>query len=283
MEYGTVGLYVDPGVGDNDMSYPFPGMNPWLEDVRLWRDVHTSVITTIRDILAPLLEPRYFIGVETHTYVSASPDSPPGIRYPDITILDRGGRAVAIAPTAATAMPLEIQLPYHESIEEPYLEIRLVPGGDVVTVIELLSHTNKQRGRDRKSYRKKRRLFLDADVNFVEIDLLRSWRPMPDLERYGPSDYRIFIQRKETPEKAYLYLFNVRDAIPAFLLPLLPDDEEPVVALGDVLQNVYERARYRLILDYSQPPDPPLSAADMAWAMQCLTTNGREEGEHLPM
>jgi hypothetical protein len=257
-------------------------MNPWLEDVQLWRDVHTRVISALGDTLAPVLEPRYFVGVETRTYVSTFPDSPPGTRYPDVTILDRGGRAVAFTPSAATAMPLEIQLPYHESFEEPYLEIRLVPGGEVVTVIELLSHTNKQPGRERKSYLKKRRLFLDADVNFVEIDLLRSWSPMPDIERHGPADYRLFIHRKEPRDKAYLYRFNVRDAIPVFPLPLLPDDQEPAVDLGAVLQDVYDRARYRLILDYSQPPDPPLSAADMAWAMQCLAVNGKEHGEPSP-
>lgn len=254
------------------MSYPFPGMNPWLEDVRLWRDVHTRLISALSDVLAPVLEPRYFVGVETHTYVSTFPDSSSGTRYPDITILNRGGRAIAVAATAATAMPLEIQLPYRESIEEPYLEIRLVPGGEVVTVIELLSPTNKQQGRDRKSYLKKRRLFLNADVNFVEIDLLRSWDPMPDAGRDGDADYRIFIQRKEVPDKAYLYLFNVRDAIPVFPLPLLPDDQEPVVDLGAVLHDVYERARYRLIIDYNRRPDPPLSAADAAWAAQHLAT-----------
>ena len=50
------------------MPHQFPGMNPWLEDVRLWRDVHQSLITALRDVLAPQLEPRYFVAVETHTY-----------------------------------------------------------------------------------------------------------------------------------------------------------------------------------------------------------------------
>lgn len=263
------------------MSYPFLGMNPWLEDVKLWRNVHASLITAIRDVLAPILEPRYFVDVETHTYVARFPDEPPRTRYPDITVLEMGGGAIAVAPTAATAMPLEIDFPYRESFEEPYLEVRLTPDGEVVTVIELLSHTNKQPGRDQSSYLDKRRLFFDADVNFVEIDLLRSWGPMPDLEEHGHSDYRIFIRRKEPRNKAYLYLFNLRDAIPIFLLPLLPDDQEPAVDLSAVLQDVYDRARYRLIIDYGRPPKPPLSAADAAWAAQCLAVNGKERSGEL--
>jgi len=247
------------------MSYPFPGMNPWLEDVRLWRGVHARLITALADVLAPALEPRYFVEVETHTYVARFPNEPPRIRYPDITVLEMGGGAIAVAPTAATAMPLEIDFPYRESFEEPYLEIRLAPDGEVVTVMELLSHTNKQPGRDHKSYLEKRKLFFDADVNFVEIDLLRSWGPMPDFEDYGPADYRIFIHRKEPRDKAYLYLFNLRDSIPVFSLPFLPDDEEPAVDLGAILQDVY---------------DPPLSAADAGWAMQCLAVNGKERSEH---
>jgi hypothetical protein len=35
------------------MSYPFLGMNSWLEDVKLWRNVHASLITAIRDELVP--------------------------------------------------------------------------------------------------------------------------------------------------------------------------------------------------------------------------------------
>lgn len=254
------------------MAYPFPGMNPWLEDVRLWRGVQTRFITVLGELLAAALEPRYFVDVETHPYAARTPDVPITSRYPDVTILDRGGHAVAVAPTAATAMPLEIDLHYDESFEEPYLEVRLVPGGEVVTVIELLSHTNKQLGRDRDSYLHKRQLFFDADVNFVEIDLLRLWGPMPEAGGYT-SDYRIFIRRNDTRQKGYLYLFTVRDPIPVFPLPLQPDDQEPAVDLGAVLRAVYERARYRLILDYSLPPQPPLSTTDTAWATDCVASS----------
>ena len=31
------------------MRPPFPGMDPWLEDLKLWLDLHNSLITAIRD------------------------------------------------------------------------------------------------------------------------------------------------------------------------------------------------------------------------------------------
>jgi hypothetical protein len=226
------------------MVYPCPGMNPWLEDVRLWRGVHTRLINALSDALAPVLEPRYFVDVETHIYAARRPDMPSGSRYPALAILDRGGHAVAIAPMVAMAMPIEIDLGLDDAVEEPYLEVRLVPGGDVVTVIELLSHTNKMGGRDRASYLQKRKLFFDSALNFVEIDLLRMWDPMPPCENVAVSDYRILVRRNDRRKKGLLYSFNVRAPIPVFPLPLLPDDEEPPVDLGAILRAVYERARY---------------------------------------
>jgi hypothetical protein len=252
------------------MSYPFPGMNPWLENPQLWRGVHQRLITAIGDELAARLEPRYFVDVETHTYVARLPDAPIMMRYPDVAVLNLGGPALAVAPTGATATPLIVDLPPRETIEEPYLEIRLVPDGEVVTVLELLSHTNKRSGAERKSYLEKRELFLNAGIHFVEIDLLRTWEPMPYTEKAANYHYRVFIHRDDQPQKAYLYCFNVLNAIPVFPLPLLPDDQEPLIDLGALLQAVYDRARYKLVIDYAKPPTPGLSKADATWAAQCL-------------
>gem|GEM_PF-1485691 len=79
-------------MGENKISYPFPGMNPWLKQRGLWKSVHSRLITAIADTLAPALEPRYFVDVELHTYISTFPASPPSSRYSDVTILDRGER-----------------------------------------------------------------------------------------------------------------------------------------------------------------------------------------------
>ncbi len=252
------------------MGYPFPGMNPWLERPALWRDVHHRLISAIADDLAPRLAPRYFIAVETHTYITQPGQLPPASRYPDVMILERGGPAVATAAAPTTAPFLLVDLPRHEPLIEGYLEIRLVSTGEVVTVIELLSYTNKLPGGGRGDYLKRRESRLDSHFNFVEIDLLRTGPPLPYTERAADSHYRLFIRRRKVPRQARLYPFSVRQAIPTFSLPLLPDDQEPIVDLGALLQSLYARARYDLVTDYAKPPEPPLNEADVAWAAEQL-------------
>ena len=82
------------------MPSPFPGMNPWLENPALWRDVHHSLISALRDELAARLRPHYFVAVEMHTYISLAPDVPATSRYPDVMVIKRGGPAVVTATPA---------------------------------------------------------------------------------------------------------------------------------------------------------------------------------------
>lgn len=257
------------------MPNPFPGMNPWLEAPAIWRDVHQSLIVALRNDLAPRLRPRYFVAVETHTYISVSPDVPLASRYPDVMVIDRGGPAVVTTP-AVDSPYLTVELPIPEPIEEGYLEVRLVPTGEVVTVIELLSHTNKQPGQDRKSYLEKRETFINSDLHFVEIDLLRAGPPMPYTERAAESHYRIFIRRRERPNQARLYPFSARQPIPTFPLPLLPGDAEPTVDLGAVLDTAHDQAGYDLVIHYDRPPVPPLGEVDAAWAAEVMRNAERE-------
>lgn len=256
------------------MSYPFPGMNPWLENPELWRNVHLSLINALRDSLAPQLEPRYFVDVETHTYISKAPDEPIHMRYPDVSVVKVGGPAVLAPAMHEAVVPYVVELALPEPYEEPYLAVRLLPDGELVTVIELLSHSNKRAGDERRSYQKKREEFFDSDVHFVEIDLLRAYPPMPFTEHLA-GDYRIFIRRVEKGRKALVYAFSVRNPIPTFPLPLLPDDQEPIIDLGALLHDVYDRARYRLVINYNKPPTPTLSEADAAWAADCLAKAAR--------
>jgi uncharacterized protein DUF4058 len=57
------------------------------------------------------------------------------------------------------------------------------------------------------------------------------------------------------------------------LIAALADDlsDEPEVALNRILHALYQRARFDLRLDYTQPPGPPLTEADVAWAQALMT------------
>jgi Protein of unknown function (DUF4058) len=58
----------------------FPGMDSWLEQTGLWPDVHKSLITAIRDDLAARIAPRYYVGVEQHTYITLAHSDPAVVR-----------------------------------------------------------------------------------------------------------------------------------------------------------------------------------------------------------
>ncbi len=49
------------------MAYPFPGMNPYLEDPALCPGVHGRLIA-IADYLSPQLRPKYFVVIEERIY-----------------------------------------------------------------------------------------------------------------------------------------------------------------------------------------------------------------------
>jgi hypothetical protein len=253
------------------MRPPFPGMDPWLEQPALWLDVHNSLITAIRDDLASRLAPRYYIGVEQHTYVTSAAGDLAVIR-PDVLIGRAASRKRIPRPNRAAragvgVIELDVDVPVETQVEEWYLEVRLVRTRRLITVIEVLSPWNKSGGPGRKEYLKKRKHIFKTRTSLVEIDLLRGGRPMPLMSQTPvESDYRILVSRGASRPRAKLYAFGVRQPIPAIPIPLLPKDPEPSLDLNAVLHALYERARFDLRLDYTQPPSPPLEEEDAAWA-----------------
>ena len=93
---------------------------------------------------------------------------------------------------------------------------------------------------------------------------------MPVIGDAPAKDYRILVSRGARRPRAALYVFGVRDPIPSFPLPLLADDVEPLVPLGDVLHSLYDRARFDLRIDYSRPPVPALEDDDTRWVREIV-------------
>ncbi|HEX9926523.1 MAG TPA: DUF4058 family protein [Anaerolineae bacterium] len=52
------------------MPTPFPGMDPYLERPDLWPDVPNSLITALRNDLAPKLRPDYYLAIEERLYLA---------------------------------------------------------------------------------------------------------------------------------------------------------------------------------------------------------------------
>ena len=251
------------------MRPPFPGMDPWLESPGIWPGFHNWLIAAIADELSPKLAPRYFVALESRTTVLTGRDLDLFYR-PDVAIQatqsrarDREGNlAVLELPEVQT---FTVSVADDEEVEERFIRILELPSRKLVTVIEVLSPTNKKTAETRAEYITKRQALIRSRVNFVEIDLLRGGQPMP-LEHSPPGfDYRILVCRAPGL-MGLLFPFVFRSPIPPISIPLLAGDPEPMLDLNSVVHALIERARYHLIVDYFQPPDPPLRPADEAWA-----------------
>lgn len=255
------------------MPTPFPGMDPYLERAGLWQQVHTALIVEIQYFLNPLLRPRYYVAIEQLTYLTLLPPPEHRVGIPDAIVTTSSDQATT--PGAATATPVTVlkpiiaELPQPKEIKHRYLEIVDTKTQTVITTIEILSPANKIGREGRKQYEQKRFKILGSLTNLVEIDLLRSGRPMPMQVPYQ-KDYRIVVSRSQWRPQAEVYLFTVRDAIPDFPIPLQPDEEAPTLPLNHLLHDLYDKGGYDMMLDYRRPPVPALSAADAEWAQNLL-------------
>lgn len=253
------------------MPSPFPGMNPYLENPTLWPEVHSRLIVAIADGLNPQLMPKYRAAIERRVY-DLQGDEAVLIGIPDVTLERRLASEIAAQNTVATmkpASPMKVRVPMPLELRESYLQIQEIDTGEVVAAVELLSPTNKRSGTGRNAYEEKRREILSSRTHLIEIDLLRSGEPMALAAGQLKSHYRILVSRSELRPQADLYAFSLPDEIPQFPLPLKAEDSEPVVDLHVLLDQVYDRAGYEVVIDYAQAPVPAWLSS---WLKQQDTT-----------
>lgn len=252
------------------MPSPFPGMDPYLEDSTFWSEFHSRLIVELSNALILNLRPKYYVGVETRTYIDEG-DEELLVGIPDALVLRSTQahgetRSTEETEIAVQMRPTPVRLPMPLEIRERYLEVREVGTNQVVTVIEILSPKNKRKGEGRTAYEKKRQQVLRSLSHLVEIDLLRGNLPMPMTGTAEQVDYRIVISRESTRPMADLYGFSLRETVPPFPLPLKPEDAELTVNLQEIVDRVYDLGSYAVRLDYRQSvPSPALSAIDQQW------------------
>jgi hypothetical protein len=272
------------------MPSPFPGMDPFIEGQR-WEHFHGEFIYEIHRGLMPQLAPRYISAVGERIYVEWLPEileqetASHQLRVPDIAIVET-------MPTAATsvvtqvagevlvevdpelekgAVEVELTEPFREVFRERFVEIRIRETGELVTVIELLSPSNKQKGKvGWNEYLTKRHEILLSQVHMVEIDLLRTGERMPLKKGEPKGDYRAMVSRWEWRPKALVWAWGLREPMPTLPVPLKGRDEWVRLDLQAVFNTVYERGGYRYLLDYRRPVEPPLKDEDRVWVEELL-------------
>lgn len=149
--------------------------------------------------------------------------------------------------------------------------------GRLITVIELLSPTNKL-GEGRSQYLRRRRDFISARVNLVEIDLVRQgrhllWRSLRHVPKWAQAPYLICVFRARQPDQREVYSFDLRDPLLPFRVPLRTEDDDVLLHLQPLVDRCFELGRY-WVLNYSRPLQPALPQTDAAWVEQLLRDSG---------
>jgi Uma2 family endonuclease len=271
---------------EQQMPSPFPGMDPYLEDPVLWPDVHARFIIAISELLTPRLRPQYVARVEQYAFVFDSDEAGEQLYIvPDVKIVEQGlgarvrdeSSGVATIPMAE---PIDVTGLIPQAVRQRYIEIRDPTSREVITVIEVVSPSNKRKGATgRRRFLEKRQEVSQARTSWLEIDLLREGERTIALPRRVPRlHYLAYGDRTvgDVDDRAqWAWPINLRQRLPVLKVPLRPGEQDVPLDLQAALDALYQRAGYDVDVDYSKPPKPPLEGDDARWAEELL---GRRRG-----
>ena len=261
------------------MPSPFSGMDPYLEISGDWRDFHARFLNGCADAIAERLPRNYVARIEERFQILEYPQDIEQHRYPDVSISQtRPSRAPASSTEAIATLEPEVMrliTTIVEEVKERWIEIRRGPDWTPVTIIELLSPTNKQ-GHGYDKYQYKRVSLIDRPIHLVELDFLTGGH-RPPMERPLRGDYHALISRTERRPMADVYSWSIRDRLPTIPIPLLAPDRDVPLDLAAIFATVYQRGQYERSIDYTAPLSLPISATDRGWAENLARTHAAEE------
>lgn len=256
------------------MRSPFPGMDPYLEDPAFWPDFHRTFINYLREALLDRLPKHYDARIDEQLRLVNFDEETRRI-YPDVAILHDPARLPSPrspTPTSsniATLEPITIPAPIRAEVRDVWIEIRHLPDQSVVTVIEVLSPSNKI-GRGHLEYLAKRDAILNRPVSLVEIDLLLAGQRLDFGPKTPHSSYAAFISRDNNRKWIDVYAWDLRSPLPPIRIPLRPPDPDVILPLGDVFATTFQHGHYARALRYQNAPPAPLSEDQAEWARQIL-------------
>lgn len=272
------------------MPSPFPGMDPYVEAPDVWPDFHDALAAEIRSELNGTLPEPYYARLEMRPEVGVIlGEGVPRRIVPDVVVVRRPDdpqQPVATREVPRTQVTEPVRLTIHsEPIRHHFVEIRdAARGHKLVTLIEIVSPSNKQPGPDRQAYEEKQREVLRSDANLIELDLLRAGRRLlPDVGLQSAvaqleCDYLVLVNRAASRRGMStdyeLYPTGLQEWLPVIPVPLRPDDDDVPLDLQLMVNRAYDGGPYRRMLDYSQSPEPPLPEDATPWAEELLAEAG---------
>jgi hypothetical protein len=268
-------------------------MDPYLEAPDIWPDFHDALAGGIRAQLNRTLPGPYYARLEMRPEVGIMDQgASPRRIVPDVAVArppqpPTSGVAVLDAPRNVLSKSVEVTV-HTEPLRHAVVEIRDPSRGhQLVTLIEIVSPSNKSPGVDRRTYVRKQREVLDSDANLIELDLLRAGdRPLANLELEAnlagmapPPDYLVLVNRawhRVGDGMAYqISPVTITEPLPCFPVPLRQGQDEVPFDLQFAFQQAYDTGPYRRgAIDYSRPPEHILRAALATWAGERLREAG---------
>lgn len=254
------------------MLSPFPGMDPYLEELAIWPGFETALFVELKRVLNRILPPGYIAKIDRYVWIHEQPAQERLVLgNPDTYVVQNSTHASTQSTMATVEPPSTIVLPSVRKERNRYLKILDPKCHRVVTVVEVLSPTNKYAGIDRESYLLKRNEYFATGVNVIEIDLLRAGQRMPWGDTPPPErDYYVMVCRASEFPRAGIWALSVRDPLPTIPVPLDLGIAEPQLSLKDCFNNAFEDGRHAVEIDYAQPAIPPMKEPDAAWACEVL-------------
>lgn len=273
----------------SSLQNPFSGINPLLNEIFLtdtgWKAFHNLFLgECYKAIQARLINTAYIADLEDTLKIQQLGEVFQRY-YPDLLISTKDFSDVpdtnrSTAPQGIT-MTIPDVLTFVDNEPEPMMLVISKTGGDPITVIELLSPSNKLPFRDYYHYRNKREMILAAGIAFVEFDFIHNQSPTLRYADYSKSEKGAFPFHVTvlipTPNieigMAQAFHFGIFDSLPTVSIPLLNSDVV-TLDLDAIYQKLFVDAFFALRIQSKQPSLATYHPDDREKILAHLRQNG---------
>jgi hypothetical protein len=217
-------------------------MDPYLEDEKVWPVFQHQLVLCLYQILLPGLVDRYRARIGQRHYVTEQALFTSVVR---------------------------------EEHQEEFVEIRQRCDGRLVTLVDVVSPSNKTTDAGRQAYLAKRTEAKAGGANLVEIDLVLQGQPTLEYSRDGLPDwdYAVTVTRAAQSERHEIYSATLQKRLPRFRLPLAADDRDTVLDLHASFTRCYDQGGFAAQIDYLRDPPVRLADEDRQWVHELLKKN----------
>lgn len=258
------------------MPSPFPGMDPYLEQSKLWVDFHNRLADEIGARLNAQIRPSYFARLTPYTTYEAVEIGQSTMRSirPDVGVMQPDPtQPISSLGVAVLDIDTPVESEIDLSVPVDLLNVEIYNSDEtLITAIEILSPVNKRSGhKGFTDYERKREELFHSSAHLIEIDFLREGT-RPRLARPVPvAPYYITLSRMERRPVVDVWPIPIAAKLPKIPVPLRSPDADATLDMSQVMATVYERGAYDIQIDYEQPvPLPEISADEQEWVLARL-------------